>query len=1243
MSASENQPEDEEARELEQELRRTPFGRKLLDLANSVSAESSMDPAETRLSPLSESDSAVTAAISYTFTLSSSQELRPSQLLEDIVVSDAEETAVLLANSVSLMIAGKRRLRLTPAARADLLNRVFGSARFRRLLDQGLHQDWMDFVRISADPVRLPNAWLRSFLNNEPGKIEEAPPGELRAAMEALDQLSELRIASLRLPALEKVRQQFELSELLEPLRILIGLRGGWDETPKKDRFVGRHGELAMLRAFVDELDYESVGERISRLFTRAYKGAQYLFGIRDESVMFIEAQGGLGKSTLVAKFVIDHARNQSTPFPFVYLDFDRAVLQPRDPRLLLVEAARQVSLQFPEVADDIRGLLRRISGDPPVSSGERTNLFDEFRDLMQSKVTMGRRAFLLVLDTMEVVQYDPKALAGVITFVSELSGQYRHVPFPELKIVAAGRADVPELRTRAEVRSTERHLVLKPLIVEEAREMARCVGSDLLGSEWKQDWAALIGGRDGDPPERREPLAIRVAIELLRAAVPEKRQALAEDIARDGEVADEGFIGRLYERRILDHVRNPVAKRLAWPGLVVRRVTREIIRDKLADLCHIDRNEVEDVFAALANEVWMVDVLEHGTVLQHRADLRARTLPLMRRRNPKVFAQVNESAIDYFWERRDTIEDRAEWIYHRLLGGEDPEEVDLDWTDGVVSCLAGAAEDFERNSPARDYLFARTADRPMPGEMIARLSPRLALDHIARTATQLGTFDDTRVEPILLDLSKRIGAQTTSTWPHPAQAVIMVKTGRWQFNVPFSGGEGPWASHAAFADLYKRARTVGVPASDSRVPNMAPFPETPETGPRTAVFRAAVQQLAIARLQGSRSAQTIDEIIEELLDGPLEGFGLSELAALRTAVVFGSHCSATAARGWFELDKRLSWQISATISIAEIGVLSRAGKATRSMLEDEVGPELERLGIALRQVLSDRSAVRILDTGVRSATLRIVQKLISEESAQSMQVVRRFFAQRDEDWIVPFGYAAARILQQGSMPSSLRDRLLSQEPLRTNFIGISRPGKTDLPTDPLQILRRADEASDIPEVIRTLLGSNAGESEFGQDLRQLLRHYGNWRRAIETLFVAGDELPERRGSSDEPPEPGPVLDTKDPQRGRWGGLSERSGRKLTAQLDEIRPKYFFFNLTVSAEDGTRLDGPVIFHLDDKFAKAVVWIRKIRDGKYAVLREVDTERPFTVAAQVKDSTGTWIGLEYDLSLLEGLPGRFRKR
>ena len=432
-------------RDLEEELSQTALGRKLLRLATSVAKEPLDQDLKAKTPPrLPESDAAIIAAISHNFSLEPAARLESKvSTIEEIVVSDQEAAAAILANSVSLMIAGRRRLRLTADSRADLLHRVFGSDRFRELLKQALHQDWMDFNAISTDQIRLPNAWLHSFLNAEYGKLEQAPPTELRAAMEALEQLRQLRIEKLPLPSLEEVRQRLELSELLEPLRILVGLKGGWDETPQKDRFVGRQKEIAMLRAFVDELEYESVGERISRLFTRVYKGAQYLFGIRDESVMFVEAQGGLGKSTLMAKFMIDHARNQATPFPFVYMDFDRAVLYPREPRHLLIEAARQVSLQFPEIRDDVRRLSQQIAGQSPEAIGTRTNSFDEFRDLIRSRVTRGSRAFLVVLDTMEVVQYDPRALAGVITFVSELSGQYKGMDFPELKIVAAGRADV--------------------------------------------------------------------------------------------------------------------------------------------------------------------------------------------------------------------------------------------------------------------------------------------------------------------------------------------------------------------------------------------------------------------------------------------------------------------------------------------------------------------------------------------------------------------------------------------------------------------------------------------------------------------------------------------------------------------------------------------------------------------------------------------------------------------------------
>src|SRR5262249_55901546 len=127
-------------------------------------------------------------------------------------------------------------------------------------------------------------------------------------------------------------------------------------------------------------------------------------------------------------------------------------------------------------------------------------------------------------------------------------------------------------------------------------------------------------------------------------------------------------FVGRLYERRVLDHVRNQDAAKLAWPGLVVRRLTMDIARTVLAPICGLAPDRVRDAFEALAREVWIVE-REGPDVLKHRADLRSRTLPLMRLHNQALFDRIADVIAEYYSHpERRTEANRPEWIYHRLL-----------------------------------------------------------------------------------------------------------------------------------------------------------------------------------------------------------------------------------------------------------------------------------------------------------------------------------------------------------------------------------------------------------------------------------------------------------------------------------------------------------------------------------------------------------------------------------------------
>src|SRR6185369_12765398 len=98
------------------------------------------------------------------------------------------------------------------------------------------------------------------------------------------------------------------------PLRLLIGAHGARDGIPRHDRFRGRADELKQLRAFVDELRSHGAMEAAIRFSKR--KG-RALIGEEAPDLMMVVARGGLGKSTLLAKFVLDHALDQIQPFPF--------------------------------------------------------------------------------------------------------------------------------------------------------------------------------------------------------------------------------------------------------------------------------------------------------------------------------------------------------------------------------------------------------------------------------------------------------------------------------------------------------------------------------------------------------------------------------------------------------------------------------------------------------------------------------------------------------------------------------------------------------------------------------------------------------------------------------------------------------------------------------------------------------------------------------------------------------------
>jgi CHAT domain-containing protein len=129
------------------------------------------------------------------------------------------------------------------------------------------------------------------------------------------------------------------------------------------------------------------------------------------------------------------------------------------------------------------------------------------------------------------------------------------------------------------------------------------------------------------------------------------------------------------------------------------------------------------------------------------------------------------------------------------------------------------------------------------------------------------------------------------------------------------------------------------------------------------------------------------------------------------------------------------------------------------------------------------------------------------------------------------------------------------------------------------------------------------------------------------------------------PPAPGPVIDEEDDQKGRWGGKSQKDGRKVEGVLHKewVRRTIFYFTAIVRSTDGSDLEGPIIFHLHHSFAKTKISISRIRDRTWAALEECSATGVFTVGVQVKTRTGEWTSLELDLAKLKNLPARFLNR
>ena len=512
---------------------------------------------------------------------------------------------------------------------------------------------------VAADDADLGRMMAESYLRGEAPAVEEQTSDQLAGSLLAIDWLSG---TDVRLPTESALRSQLQLSVLVEPLRFVV-------DGP----VVGRTDELAQLAKYVD------------------------LPNERRRYPLVIYGPGGMGKSTLVARFLLDRSASSQTPrFPFTYLTFDRAELLPQRPLGLLAEMLRQLSLQHPDFAARtgrtiaaLEQTQRSVVGSQQEQSKGRSSsrgsllrrerderqLVERFASIVNS---IGAEAVLCVLDTFERAQRQGFAAVDRLWEILDAAAS----AVPSLRILIAGRAGITGHPIE--------ELPLTGLRPGFAVQYLRTRVGDLnIDESLLKAIAKRVGGN---------PLSLRLVADLMCREIGTLHTAAGRRRFLFSLKGDQ-IQGMLY-RRVLDHIDDPDVRALAIPGLALRRITTKVIEEVLAPACGLGTISVrraDELFGKLRKETSLV--ADDGDVLIHRSDVRQDVLPLLQSEDPAGVASIHRRAI-HFYSKRDSVVDRTEELYHRLALGQATKTLDRRWNDEAGARLDAALD--ELHGPAR-------------------------------------------------------------------------------------------------------------------------------------------------------------------------------------------------------------------------------------------------------------------------------------------------------------------------------------------------------------------------------------------------------------------------------------------------------------------------------------------------------------------------------------------------------------
>jgi hypothetical protein len=1003
----------------------------------------------------------------------------------------------LLSLSETVLSSGKRVWRLRTDVRRQALVKAHRSGELLGALGA---------IVPAADDIA--GRILREVLAGGRIDLERLPRDELGALAQVVDWLSGTPFET-HLPSAEQLRRIQQRRELIEPFLTLVGRSSDTPNDASRDRFVGREREVERLRAYVGIVPPDKLVDQFKRGFSSLW--ASVSPGAQSNDPLRIEGAGGSGKSTLVAKFVLDHALIPGVRLPFAYLDFDRATIAPREPLQLLIDIALQLSIWVPEAAEglhllrqELRSRIEQQAQSPEHKNRERQTrselrgLCRKLKEAVES-VNAGKAPVLLLLDTFEIVQYDREAIDGVQALIDAMR-EPEDGPWNNLRVVVAGRGKLSEIRSvqpplsvgRLSVRATEQLIARRNELDELGLSASVVAALARPLSESPLDVITITRWL-----EQNRDKAAEFTADLL--ADPELAEGAASDVV-------EARVSALLIDRMIKHIADKRVRSLALPGFVVRAISPAAIARVMVPAARGKAESREskvkldlsadELFDRLARERWLV--YRQGPVLRHRAEVRRAMLRLMRQRDTEAFYSTNDKAIEFFRARAESDRTaRAEAIYHLLLAREPAlEEAEKLWRSDVGPILAGAVDDLRGS--AADYLRVKLG-RAHGIEALEAL-PAFVLQSIFASGPAL--LRRLAPDDCLRLLADRPDAAEQAV-AAGVQAEALYRSGRWAELVSttasdFDGIVDRGMEQAANGDaVHPTFRAIVLLSTrdssfDGQWVRWAPALH--DMLVRTAgpfFWEAAALVACLERREPqARAIRVFDLVAERCYARPASGDEGDGSAALRILATLEPGGKTSILR---RVDLRSHL---ATVNEFERDLFRDMLDRARAV--NESGPSEQRSAVITHALGSGRNVLAesegnnagkiILDPRLTAELGAVAQGLLETIPEIMADPVRRLLALSHPDWVEPLGLALDRAYR-GAVPTRL-GWFSSVETLLGSERGRRRHSKT---TSGHHILSLADEAGQLPQIVSTYREHMISRVENSSDFQYLSERFEQW------------------------------------------------------------------------------------------------------------------------------------------------------